>query len=329
LTDQDAAPPGHTYRIGAVSRLTGVPADTLRVWERRYGVVAPVRTDSGTRLYGPDDVSRLTLIKRLVDRGDAISSVANLTLEQLRERIRGTDLTEEPSAPHRPCLVLVIGPSLSDRFRREMTALDGIELVDAYTSIEDYLASGRPSAVPDVLVLEYPTVHGDQVREISDLVAHCGAARAILVYTFASRGTIDRLDARRVTPRRAPVNPTELRQWCLSQQTTRSGATPAESDVDLSLPIPPRRFRDADLVRIAAASQTVRCECPQHLVDLVQSLAAFETYSVECESRNSDDAALHAYLHVASARARAMMEAALERVVVAEGIATGAGDGEI
>ena len=69
-----------TYRIGAVSRLTGVPADTLRVWERRYSVVTPYRAESGTRLYGPEDVGRLTLIKRLVDRGDAISSVANLTL---------------------------------------------------------------------------------------------------------------------------------------------------------------------------------------------------------------------------------------------------------
>jgi hypothetical protein len=74
------------------------------------------------------------------------------------------------------------------------------------------------------------------------------------------------------------------------------------------------------LSRIAAASPTVKCECPHHLVQLVSSLVAFETYSRECEHRNADDAALHAFLHAATAQARATMEAALARVVEAEGI---------
>ncbi len=91
MSDQSVSDPGKTYRIGAVSRLTGVPADTLRVWERRYHVVTPIRSEAGTRLYGSEDVGRLTLIKRLVDRGDAISSVANLSLTELRERMRGAD----------------------------------------------------------------------------------------------------------------------------------------------------------------------------------------------------------------------------------------------
>ena len=38
------------YTIGRVAALTGVPVATLRAWERRYGVVEPVRTDSGYRL---------------------------------------------------------------------------------------------------------------------------------------------------------------------------------------------------------------------------------------------------------------------------------------
>ncbi|CRI67402.1 putative Transcriptional regulator, MerR family [Thiocapsa sp. KS1] len=328
MADQDAVVPGHTYRIGAVSRLTGVPADTLRVWERRYSVVSPVRSDSGTRLYGPDDVSRLTLIKRLVDRGDAISSVANLTLDQLRERIRGTDLPEQKSQPERPCRVMVIGSSLAARLRREAHLLDDIDFVGLYDSREAFFAAERPAIAPDLSVLEYPTVHGDQVREIGELAARCGAARAILVYTFASRATLDRLDARRLIPKRAPLNPRELRQWCLSRPA-QAPAEDAEDPLDLSLPIPSRRFADADLIRIAAASPTVRCECPHHLVDLVLSLNAFERYSAECEDRNAEDAALHAYLHASTARARTLMEAALARVVAAEGIALAAPEGEI
>jgi hypothetical protein len=52
----------------------------------------------------------------------------------------------------------------------------------------------------------------------------------------------------------------------------------------------------------------------------VSSLSAFEAYSQECENRSPDDAALHAYLHAATAHARATLEAALARVIEAEGI---------
>jgi len=83
-----------TYRIGAVSRLTGIAPDTLRVWERRYGAVVPMRSEKGSRLYSQDDVGRLALIKRLVDSGDAISRVANLDKDELAERAQGTPLPE-------------------------------------------------------------------------------------------------------------------------------------------------------------------------------------------------------------------------------------------
>lgn len=324
LTDQDAAPAGHTYRIGAVSRLTGVPADTLRVWERRYSVVAPVRSDSGTRLYGPDDVSRLTLIKRLVDRGDAISSVANLTLGQLRERVRGTDLPEQRSVAQRTCRLLLIGPSLPDRLQRETTLPEGIELVGAYDSGQAFLSAGSPHLQPDVVVIESPTLHADQVREIAELTVRCSAARVMVVYTFANRATLARLEARRLTARRAPLTLQDLREWCLGQPLrplpgeAQDGAD--VSDLDLSMPIPPRRYGDADLARVAASVPSLRCECPHHLADLLLSLNAFERYSAECEDRNAEDAALHAYLHAAAGRARALIETALARVVAAEGI---------
>lgn len=90
------------FRIGVVSRLTGVPTDTLRVWERRYSVVTPDRADSGTRVYGADDVGRLTLIKRLDDRGDAIGSVSDLTRTQLQGRFGDADLPVREAGSGRP-----------------------------------------------------------------------------------------------------------------------------------------------------------------------------------------------------------------------------------
>src|SRR4051794_6594447 len=72
------------YRSGVAARLSGIPVETLRVWERRHQLVAPRLSARGHRLYSADDVVRLALIKQLVDLGSAIGSVASLPLDALR-----------------------------------------------------------------------------------------------------------------------------------------------------------------------------------------------------------------------------------------------------
>jgi hypothetical protein len=322
---------GHaqTYRIGAVARLTGIPPDTLRVWERRYAVVTPIRSEAGTRLYAAGDVHRLSLIKRLVDHGDAISHVAGLGLDSLRERVRGMSGAVLEPADRRPCRVVVLGETLPALMRiRELDqSADGgspnpVNVVGLFSD-EGQFCRAAPGLSADIVVLEQPTVHEDDVRRIVNLVAAAGAGLGMLVYNFAARGVIERLEARRVIAKRAPVDAAELRRWCMSLHAAALELSPPPellADVELGGPVPPRRFDSAALTRIAAASPTVRCECPHHLVQLVSSLAAFERYSQECEDRNDDDAALHAYLHVATAQARALLEVALARVLEAEGI---------
>ncbi len=66
------------YRIGTLSKLTGVTTHAIRIWERRYGALAPKRTPGGARLYDDDDVERLRTIKKLLDRGYTISAIATL-----------------------------------------------------------------------------------------------------------------------------------------------------------------------------------------------------------------------------------------------------------
>jgi DNA-binding transcriptional MerR regulator/methylmalonyl-CoA mutase cobalamin-binding subunit len=71
------------YPIRAVSKLTGIPVDTLRrAWERRYRVVEPPRDERG-RLYSEADVQRLRLLRRAVDGGHAIGRVASLSTAEL------------------------------------------------------------------------------------------------------------------------------------------------------------------------------------------------------------------------------------------------------
>src|SRR4051812_5755920 len=64
------------YRSGVAARLAGLSAETLRVWERRYGLSDTQRSTSGQRLYSAEHVRRLGLLKQLVDQGHAIGVLA-------------------------------------------------------------------------------------------------------------------------------------------------------------------------------------------------------------------------------------------------------------
>ena len=66
------------YRNNVVAELTGVPAATLRAWERRYGIPTPARTASSYRLYSDVDVVELKRLRDLCSSGMAIAEAAQL-----------------------------------------------------------------------------------------------------------------------------------------------------------------------------------------------------------------------------------------------------------
>ena len=76
------------YPIATVSRMTGLSIDTLRAWEKRYGLVAPARDASGLRRYSDDDVARLELARAATALGHPIRWVAKHSDDQLRALIR-------------------------------------------------------------------------------------------------------------------------------------------------------------------------------------------------------------------------------------------------
>jgi DNA-binding transcriptional MerR regulator len=57
------------YNIGIVARMTGIPENTLRVWERRYDFPASDRTEGGHRLYSAREVARIQWVKQRIDEG--------------------------------------------------------------------------------------------------------------------------------------------------------------------------------------------------------------------------------------------------------------------
>ncbi len=73
------------HTIAVVSRRTGISQLLLRAWERRYGAVAPARTDSGRRLYSDRDLHKLQLLTRLTAAGHRIGDIANLRVAELEK----------------------------------------------------------------------------------------------------------------------------------------------------------------------------------------------------------------------------------------------------
>ena len=75
--------PFHT--IDAVARLTGLSAHVIRIWEKRYRAVEPVRTATNRRQYSAENIERLRLLRVLTHSGHSIGSVARLPTPQLRD----------------------------------------------------------------------------------------------------------------------------------------------------------------------------------------------------------------------------------------------------
>lgn len=66
------------FPIREVARITGVNPVTLRAWERRYGLIQPVRTESGHRLYSSTDIDTVHRILDWIERGVAVSKVGRI-----------------------------------------------------------------------------------------------------------------------------------------------------------------------------------------------------------------------------------------------------------
>lgn len=67
-----------TIPIREISRVTGVNSVTLRAWERRYGLIKPLRTNKGHRLYRTEDIELVKTIQTWLARGLAIGKVSEL-----------------------------------------------------------------------------------------------------------------------------------------------------------------------------------------------------------------------------------------------------------
>lgn len=75
------------YSIKDLERISGVKAHTIRIWEKRYGIVEPKRTESNIRFYCDTEVKKLMNISILLNHGYKISKLALLDPNELSRKV--------------------------------------------------------------------------------------------------------------------------------------------------------------------------------------------------------------------------------------------------
>jgi DNA-binding transcriptional MerR regulator len=131
-------PATEQLRIGEVSRRTGVSAELLRAWERRYGLLHPTRTGGGFRLYSPADERRVSLMRSHLQQGLSAAEAARLALTEADGGTREDD-----------------DPVLRRRAQELRQALDDFDEGAAQGALDGALAELSTETVLTELVLPY------------------------------------------------------------------------------------------------------------------------------------------------------------------------------
>ena len=124
-------PGGPGLNIAAVARRTGIGADTLRKWERRYGVLRPSRTAGGQRRYDERDVARVEWLRDRLAEGFRIGEAAAL-LE--------ADQADADSSTEGLCDAIVAAVSQTDTRRLAALVEQSFTLYDVETAVEEIVA---------------------------------------------------------------------------------------------------------------------------------------------------------------------------------------------
>ena len=323
-----ALPTRPLFRIGAVSKTTGIPVSTLRIWETRYSAFQPVKTPGKQRLYEEQDVSKAILLKQLSGEGHAISAIANLDLTQLRRMSNLQNGPHHRLAKHGgPLSLTVVGLSMANRIESKKFA-QGLKQVSL--QVTDVLAdleaakTARLSHPSHLLLVKVSTLQATVHSAIQALIQKHKFAQTIVIYNFAPDAVVQAMKFSGLMVRREPISDSELAE--LIQSVLFVDSARAQEFGISGTVIASRKYSDETLTRVAGISTNVLCECPRHVAELIAQLASFEEYSQECLNRNAEDAHLHAYLRSISGSARSLFENALEKIAQHEGIDLHEGD---
>ena len=162
----DTEPP--IYSIGAVERMIGIPATTMRNWEERYGLITPRRSPGGHRLYTERQVEQLRFLKRELARGLPPAAAHRLLAQETASREPG--LRNGHAEGEGRLILLAERDPFAAEFAALFLATEGYEVVVTFDAPGAERASLERR--PDLAIVEI-TISGAQGLELCNrLKAH-------------------------------------------------------------------------------------------------------------------------------------------------------------
>ncbi|HOP58567.1 MAG TPA: MerR family transcriptional regulator [Bacteroidales bacterium] len=95
------------YSIRDLENLSGIKAHTIRIWEKRYGILSPGRTDSNIRSYNESELKKILNIAYLNSHGYKISSIAGFSDDELSRQVVTLSSQDDPDNDFQPGKILM------------------------------------------------------------------------------------------------------------------------------------------------------------------------------------------------------------------------------
>ena len=155
------------YSIGAIERMLGLPAATIRNWELRYGLVTPERSEGGHRLYTRSHVEQLRFLQAQVEAGLQPSEAHRLLAERLAARDPLAAFTQAPEGT--PVILIADGDPYAAELSEFFLQTEGYDVSSATDTAEAMRIVERQR--PELAVVELMISGGTGV-------ALCGRVKA-------------------------------------------------------------------------------------------------------------------------------------------------------
>ncbi|MGH2947995.1 MAG: response regulator [Solirubrobacteraceae bacterium] len=170
------------YSIGAIERMLGLPAATIRNWELRYGLITPERSDGGHRLYTRSQVEQLRFLKVEVERGAQPAQAHRLLADRLAsdKPLPDLDAVEAP----RPLILIADRDPYAAELSQFFLRTEGYEVALAVdvSQAERSLEQRRP----DLAVVEI-MISGGTGAQLCRRLKDRGVSSCVAVSTLDAR----------------------------------------------------------------------------------------------------------------------------------------------
>ena len=194
MMHRSQTPPSRArHPIQVAARLTGLSVDVIRAWERRYGVVAPVRSETGRRLYSDADIERLRLIARATLTGRTVAQAASLPADELTALVQQEHALPPPDRAAAP----TVAPEL-EHLRASLDALARFDAAGLHAALQRATVALSAEAFLDAVAVRLWERVAENVHHGTMRASHQHLAQAVL------RRVLDRLTETATLPGAGP-----------------------------------------------------------------------------------------------------------------------------